>query len=111
LTIREIVDELNMSFGTCQPIMTQDFGMRRISAKLVSRLLTQHQTEHRATACREQLQRAENDDTLLPSIITGDETWVYGYDLETKQMSSQWKTQSSPRPKKARQVGQMSRQY
>ena len=30
--------------------------------------------------------------------------WVYGYDPETKQMSTQWKTASSPRPKKARQV-------
>jgi hypothetical protein len=30
------------------------------------------------TACRELLQCAENDGTLLLSIITGDETWVYG---------------------------------
>jgi len=28
----------------------------------------------------------------------------YGYDPETKQMSSQWSTSSSPRPKEARQV-------
>ncbi|GFV81724.1 histone-lysine n-methyltransferase setmar-like protein [Trichonephila clavipes] len=37
------------------------------------------------------------------TIITGDETWVYGYDPETKQQSSQWKFPSEPRPKKARQ--------
>jgi transposase len=37
-------------------------------------------------------------------VITGDECWVYGYGLETKQMSSQWSTSSSPQPKKARQV-------
>jgi hypothetical protein len=78
--------------------------MRRVSAKLVTRLLTQDQTEHRTTACRELQQRAENDTTFLPSIITGDESWVYDYDHETKQMSSQWKTPSSPRRKKARQV-------
>jgi len=40
----------------------------------------------------------------MSSVITGDECWVYGYDLETKQMSSQWSTSSSPRSKKARQV-------
>jgi histone-lysine N-methyltransferase SETMAR len=56
------------------------------------------------TACRELLQRAENDAAFLPSIITGDESWVYGYDPETKQISSQWKMPSSPRTKKARQV-------
>jgi hypothetical protein len=37
-------------------------------------------------------------------MITGDETWVYGYDPETKVQSSQWKHSSSPRPKKAQQV-------
>jgi hypothetical protein len=35
LTIREIADELNLSFVTCQAILTQDLGMRRVSAKLV----------------------------------------------------------------------------
>jgi hypothetical protein len=37
-------------------------------------------------------------------VITGDETWVYGYDPEMKVQSSQWKHSSSPRPKKAQQV-------
>jgi hypothetical protein len=78
--------------------------MRRVSVKLVPRLLTQDQAEHLATACRELLQRAENDATFLPSIMTGNESWVYGYEPETKQMSSQWKTLSSPWQKKARQV-------
>jgi len=40
----------------------------------------------------------------MSTVITGDESWVYGYGSETKQMSSQWKTASSPRPKKAGQV-------
>ena len=40
----------------------------------------------------------------MSSVITGDECWVYGYDLESKQMSSQWRTSSSPRLKKAWQV-------
>ena len=40
---------------------------------------------------------------MLSKIITGDETWVYGYDPETKFQSSQWKSPGSPRPKKARQ--------
>ena len=40
----------------------------------------------------------------MKTIITGDESWVYGYNLETKAQSSQWKTPGSPSPKKARQV-------
>jgi len=41
---------------------------------------------------------------LISNIVTGDETWVYGYDPETKQQSSQWKSPNSARLKKARQV-------
>jgi hypothetical protein len=40
-------------------ILTQNLGMRRVSAKLVPRLLTQDQTERRAAASRDLLQRAE----------------------------------------------------
>ena len=44
---------------------------------------------------------ANNDLEFMKTIITGDETWVYGYDPESKFQSSQWKHSKSPRPKKA----------
>ena len=44
------------------------------------------------------------DPDFLKRVITGDESWVYGYDVETKAQSSQWKTPEEPTPKKARQV-------
>jgi hypothetical protein len=34
----------------------------------------------------------------------GDESWIYDYDPETKQQSSQWNSSQSPRAKMARQV-------
>ena len=41
---------------------------------------------------------------IICKVVTGDETWCYGYDPETKQASSQYKTPNSPKPQKARQV-------
>jgi len=42
---------------------------------------------------------------FLGNFITGDETWVYGYDPETRvQSSSQWKSPSSPRAKKSASI-------
>ena len=35
-------------------------------------------------------------------MVTTDETWLYHYDLETKQQSVEWWHSSSPRPKKFR---------
>jgi histone-lysine N-methyltransferase SETMAR len=44
-----------------------------------------------------------SDPNFFQNLITGDESWMYGYDPETKVQNSQWKTLNSPRPKKARQ--------
>ena len=38
----------------------------------------------------------------MKNVITGDETWLYGYDVETKVQSSLWMGKLSPRSKKAR---------
>jgi hypothetical protein len=35
-------------------------------------------------------------------VITGDETWIFEYDPETKRQSKEWHTSASPPPKKAR---------
>jgi len=108
LTIREVAEDVGIAFGTCQKILTEDLQMRRVSAKFVPCLLAVEQKDNHVSACTDLLERAQNDPNFMSSVITGDESWVYGYDLETKQMSSQWKTASS-RPKKARQVSPMSR--
>jgi hypothetical protein len=55
------------------------------------------------------LDSANEDPEFLKTVITGDETWVYGYDLETKVQLSQWKHSSSPRPKKHNGCGAKSR--
>jgi histone-lysine N-methyltransferase SETMAR len=68
------------------------------------RFLTADQKQQRVNVCEELRQIASDDVTFLFWVITGDESWIYGYDPETKQQSSQWRTPNSPRPKKARQV-------
>ena len=46
-----------------------------------------------------------NDDLdLLKMVITGDESWMRGYDIETKIQSSQWRSLEEPIPKKALQI-------
>jgi histone-lysine N-methyltransferase SETMAR len=76
--------------------------MRRVAAKFVPRLLTPEQKEHRVAVCQDLRERATDNPSFTSRIITGDESWVYGYDPETKQQSLQWKSPLSPRPKKAR---------
>jgi len=102
-TIKDIAAIVNVSYGTVQTILTCDLNMHHVAAKFVPRLLTPEQKEHHVAICQELCQRAVDDPSFMSRVITGEESWVYGYDLETKQESSQWKSPGSPRPKKARQ--------
>ncbi|UYV78230.1 hypothetical protein LAZ67_16000594 [Cordylochernes scorpioides] len=104
ITVREVAEDLNISIGSCHSIFINDLGMRRVAAKFVPKLLNCDQKQHRMNIANEMLGSARDDPNLLQRVITGDEAWVYGYDVETKAQSSQWKLPHEPRPKKARQV-------
>jgi len=58
--------------------------MRRVSAKFVPLFLTDDQKENRVEISQELLANANGNKNFLKKIITRDETWVYGYDVETK---------------------------
>jgi len=60
-----------------------------------------HKKENHVTVSQELFDHSNADENFLKNVITGDETWVYGYDVETKVQSSQWMGKLSPRPKKA----------
>jgi histone-lysine N-methyltransferase SETMAR len=103
-TIHDVFEIVGLSYGTIQSILADNLNMRRISARFVLRLLNDDQKALRVSLCSELKQEARDDPNVIFNIITGDETWVYGYDPETKQQSSQWKSPNSPRPIKERQV-------
>ena len=66
------------------------------------KLLTMEQKQLHLEVAQDMLDSANSDPEFLNIVTTGDESWVYGYDPETKVQSSQWKHATSPRPKKAR---------
>ena len=102
LTVRMVADELSMNSERVWRIITEDLGMRKVCAKMVPRLLNDGQKENRVQVCQDILKQLEITPDLLSSIVTGDESWIFKYDPLTKQQSLEWKSASSPRPKKAR---------
>ncbi|UYV72152.1 hypothetical protein LAZ67_9001968 [Cordylochernes scorpioides] len=104
ITVREVSEDLNISIGSCHSIFINDLGMRRVAAKFVPKLLNCDQKQHRMNIANEMLDSVRDHPNLLQRVITGEKAWVYGYDVETKAQSSQWKLPHEPRPKKARQV-------
>ena len=104
LTVRGIVDDCGNSVGSCDAIVTDDLHMKCVCIKFVPLLLTDDQREQSQTIARDLFVRLCEDLQFVTNIVTGEESWVYGYDAETKQQSSQWKGPMSPRPKKGHQV-------
>jgi len=74
--------------------------MRKISAKMVLRILTHDQKQRRIHISTDLLCNAE----MFGRVIIGEETWCFQYDPETKWQSMQWKTENSPQLKKSMHV-------
>jgi len=72
-----------------------------VVAKFIPRGLTAKQKENHLSATTDLLQSKESDPDFLGNIITGKETWIYGYNTKTNAQSLVWKSPSSPMPKKA----------
>jgi hypothetical protein len=83
LTVREVGEEVGISKTAYRELLNENLGMRHVDVS------------------KEFVGRANADENFLKNIVTGDETWVYGYDVETKAHSSQWDSEMSPIPKKS----------
>jgi hypothetical protein len=81
LTVREIADEVGVSTGSAHSVVTEDLHMCRVVAKFVPKLLSQ---ELCLEVAQDMLECANGDPEFLKAVITGDETWVYGYDQKNE---------------------------
>ena len=82
ITIREVADDVGKSIGSFHEIFSNFLGMKRVAAKCVPKFLHFEQKQRRMELAQESLNEVNDDAELLKRIIIGDETWVYGYDVE-----------------------------
>ena len=82
ITIREVADNVGISFGSCQVILMDVLGMKRAAAK---------QTQRRMEITQEMLTTFNDNPDLLR---------LRRFGVETKVQSSQWKRPEEPGPKK-----------
>jgi len=105
LGARVIAEELNMNRETARQIVEEDLGMRKISAKMVPRILTHDQRQRRLHISSDLLRNVE----MFDRAITGDETWCFQYDPETKRQSMSGKHRIHLDRKKHACLGRRSR--
>jgi hypothetical protein len=95
-----IAESLNVPKSVVLRILKEDLGKRKLCARFVPHSLTPEQKEDRVTSCQDIIAMADADKNFFNKIITGDETWCFACDPETKRQSSEWVGETSPRPKK-----------
>ena len=59
--------------------------------KIYAHLLKNDQELNQLALCKALQEKAKKEGDLHSKFRAGDESWVYGYDPGTKQLSSQWK--------------------
>jgi hypothetical protein len=99
-----IAREVGISFGSVQAILTDIYGMSKVSARSVPRELTDDQKRITLYISRYLLSRYEDEPDFIYQMVTQDETWVHHFDPESKKQSMQWKHHGSPPPKKFKRV-------
>lgn len=91
VTYTEIQQALNIGSGTVKTILHEHLGLRKLSCRWIPHLLTSEQKSARVDWCRFMLQKYEEGHSRRVSdIVTGDETWLYNYEPETKTQSTVW---------------------
>jgi len=102
LSIRAISELTNINKESVRQILHDDLGMKKMCAKVVPKILTPKQKEHRVNCCADTLENIENVTDFFQNVIMCDETWLFQYDPDTKRQSMHWKSTQSPRKMKAR---------
>lgn len=91
ITYREIEAGLSISMTTINKILHEHLGVKKICARWIPHNLAELEKEARVKWCLKMIQRFnQGESNATYDIITGDETWIYCYEPETKRQSMQW---------------------
>jgi hypothetical protein len=101
LSVQMMAEELNLGRETVRKILNEDLGMRKVSAKMVLRILSDDQKQQQHDVCSDLSRQSAEGNNFLDRVIMGGESWCFRYDPEMKCQSMQRKTSVSPRPKNA----------
>lgn len=101
-SVKFIEMELDIPQTTVYRILTEELGLRKVNSRFVPHKLTDDQKLDRIEHCKELIKNARKDSNFLKTIVTGEETWCFEYEPETKRHSAEWRSQDEGKPKKSR---------
>lgn len=101
ITHRDIQEELGIGSSAVDIILHKHLGVRKLASRWIPHLLTEEQKQARVDWCRFMLEKFDGGSSKqVFNIVTGDESWIYNYDPETKQQSTVWVFEKEEMPTK-----------
>lgn len=103
ITYQQIQDTLQIGSAATESILHDYLGLRKITCRWVAHFLTDAQKQDRVNYCLAMLEKFDDGRSKrVFDIITGDESWFYYYDPETKRQSQVWIARGETPPRKVR---------
>lgn len=101
VTIDEVANHMHISHGSAYDIMHHRINFHKVCARWIPKQLDDEHKWNHVRICQHLLDRHANEgETFLQRIITGDETWIHHFEPESKRQSMEWKHPAFPAKKK-----------
>ena len=102
-TVQEIEELSGIHSSSVLKILRERLGLRKICARLVPHLLTDEQKQSRVRLASQVIEKYDKcDPRRLEEMVTGDETWIYHFQPDSKAKNKVWVSSEGDRPVIAR---------
>ena len=102
-TVQEIKELSGIHSSSILKILCERLGLRKICARWVPHLLTDKQKQSRVRPASQVIEKYDKcDPRRLKEIVTGDETWIYHFQPDSKAKNKVWVSSEGDRPVIAR---------
>ena len=109
-TVQEIEEISGIHSSSVLKILRERLGLRKICVCWVPHLLTDEQEQSRVRLASQVVEKYDKcDPRCLEEIITGDETWIYHFQLDSKAKNKVWVSSEGDRPVTARRCNTSTR--
>ena len=98
-TVQEIEELSGIHSSSVLKILRERLGLRKICARWVPHLLTDEQKQSRVRLASQVIEKYDKcDPHRLEEIVTGDETWIYHFQPDSKAKNKVWVSSEGDRP-------------
>ena len=98
-TVQGIEELSGIHSSSVLKILSERLGLRKICVRWVPHLLTDEQKQSRVRLALQVIEKYDKcDPRRLEEIVTGDETWIYNFQSDSKAKNKVWVSSEGDRP-------------